>query len=150
MHYRCTPILWNFNQGVEAVRPVSPQVSTVALFLLDCSGLLPIPGHVIGVSRRRRQGSSVRCFGAKETQPVFQFTVDTCLCFKSDDINALHAEYFFMIFCCLQIFSNITFSTYYFRKNHQRVKQFITSAGGIGISLTYFQTVCMRTVNALV
>ena len=33
------------------------KVSTVAPFLLDCSGLLPIPGHVIGVSRSCRRGS---------------------------------------------------------------------------------------------
>ena len=70
---QCTPILPNFNQGVEAARPVSPlngsyhKVSTVALFLLDCSGLLPIPDHVIVVSRKRRRGSVVRRFGAKET-----------------------------------------------------------------------------------
>ena len=56
-HYRRTPISPSFNQSVEAARPVSPQVSIVApfvFFLPDCSGLLPIPGHVIGVSRRRR------------------------------------------------------------------------------------------------
>ena len=75
-HYRRTPISPNFNQGVEATRPVWPlkgsynKVSTAALFLLNCSGLLPIPGHVISVSRRRRRGSGVRHFGAKETQPV--------------------------------------------------------------------------------
>ena len=50
--------------------PVSPyqKVSTVAPFLLDCSSLLPISGHVIGV--RQRRGSGVRGFGAKETQPM--------------------------------------------------------------------------------
>ena len=68
-HYRRTSILPNFNQGVEAARPVSPltvsKVITVAPFLPDCSGLLPL----IGVSQRRRRGSGVRRFGAKETQP---------------------------------------------------------------------------------
>ena len=54
----------------QPARPVSPlygsyKVSTVAPLLLDWSGLLPIPGHVIGVSRRRRRGSGVRRFGAK-------------------------------------------------------------------------------------
>ena len=34
---------------------VSRLQSITAPFLLDCSGLLPIPGHVIGVSWRRRQ-----------------------------------------------------------------------------------------------
>ena len=47
------------------------KVSTIAPFLLDCSGLLPIPGRLIGLSRRRRRGSGVRGFGAKETQPLF-------------------------------------------------------------------------------
>ena len=71
----------NSNQGVEAARPVSPlngsyhKVSTVLPFLLNCSGLLPIPGHVIGVSQRRRGGSCVRRFVAKETQPLFVFQV---------------------------------------------------------------------------
>ena len=75
-NYRRTLISPNFNQGVEAARPVSPlngsyhKVSTVAPFLLDYSGLLPIPGHVIGVSRRRRRGSGICRFGAKETQPI--------------------------------------------------------------------------------
>ena len=46
------------------------KVSTVAPFLRDCSGLLPIPGHVIGVSWRRRRGSGVRRFSAKETRPI--------------------------------------------------------------------------------
>ena len=32
--------------------------------------LLPIPGHVIGVSQRHKRGSGVRRFGAKETQPL--------------------------------------------------------------------------------
>ena len=68
----------NFNQGVKAARPVSPlygsyhKVSTVVPLLLDCSGLLPIPGHVISVSRRRRPGSGVSRFSAKETQPMFK------------------------------------------------------------------------------
>ena len=77
-HYHCTPISPNLNQGVEAARLVSPlngsyhKVSTVAPFLLDCSGLhvLHIPGHVISVSRSCRRGSSVCRFGAKETQPM--------------------------------------------------------------------------------
>ena len=46
------------------------KVSTVVLFLHDCSGLLPIPSHVIDASWRRRRGSGVRFFGAKETQPM--------------------------------------------------------------------------------
>ena len=78
MHYRRTPILPNFKQGVEAARPVSPlnvsyhKVSTVAPFLLDCSDLLPIPGHVNGVSRSRGEGEAAAyaVFGAKETQPL--------------------------------------------------------------------------------
>ena len=41
------------------------KVSNVASFLLDCSGYSPIPGHTIGVSRRRRRG--IRRFGAKDT-----------------------------------------------------------------------------------
>ena len=36
------------------------KVSTVAPFLLDCSGLLPIPGHLIGISVKRRRGSGIR------------------------------------------------------------------------------------------
>ena len=53
-HYRHMLISPNFNKGVEAVRPDRPlngsyqKVSTVALFLLDCIGLLPILGHLIG------------------------------------------------------------------------------------------------------
>ena len=64
------PISWNFNQSVEAARPVSPlnglyhKVSIVAPFLLDCSGLLPISSHVIGV---RGRGT---LFGARETQSM--------------------------------------------------------------------------------
>ena len=73
-HYRRT---WNSPNFVEVARPLSPQVSTVAPFLLDCSGLLPIPGHVIGVSRRHRRGSEVRRFGAKETQPISQLCEPT-------------------------------------------------------------------------
>ena len=69
-----TPISPNFNQDVEAARPVSPlngsyqKVSNVASFLLDCSGYSPIPGHAIGVSRRRRRG--IRRFGAKDTANI--------------------------------------------------------------------------------
>ena len=40
------------------------------IFLLDCSGLLPILGHVIGISQRGRRGSGIGHFGAKETQPL--------------------------------------------------------------------------------
>ena len=75
-NYRRMPISPNFNQGVEAARPVSPlngsyhKVSTNAPFLLDYSGLLPIPRHVNRVSRSRRRDSGVRRFGAKETQPL--------------------------------------------------------------------------------
>ena len=49
---------------MEAARPVSPlngsyhKVSTVAPFLLDCNGLLPIPGHVIGVSGRAGEAAA--------------------------------------------------------------------------------------------
>ena len=74
--HRRTLISPIFNQGVETARPVLPlndsyhKIRTVTPFLLDCIGLLPIPGHVIDVSWRRRRGSGVRCFGAKETQPV--------------------------------------------------------------------------------
>ena len=59
MHYGRTPISSNFNQGMEGARPVLPlnsschKVSTVVPFLLHYSGLLPIPGHVIGVRDRR-------------------------------------------------------------------------------------------------
>ena len=76
MHYRHTPISPNFDQGVEAAGPVSPingsnhKVSTFVPILLDCSGLLPIPGHVIGINQRHRRGRGVRRFGAKETQPM--------------------------------------------------------------------------------
>ena len=52
---------------------VGEKVSTAAHFLLDFSGLLPIPGHVIGVSQRRRRGSGVHRFVAKETQPMIGF-----------------------------------------------------------------------------
>ena len=68
----------NFNQGVEAARPVSPlngsyhKVSTVVSLLLECSGLLPVPGHMIGLSRRRRPGSGVNHFSDKETQPMLK------------------------------------------------------------------------------
>ena len=80
-HYRHSSISPNFDQSLEAARPVSPlncsyhkvMGSTVAKFLLDCSGLLPISSHVIGVSRRCRGGSVVLRFGAKETQPLFWF-----------------------------------------------------------------------------
>ena len=66
-----TPILPNLNQGVEEARPVSHcTFCNVAPLLYDYSGLLPILGHVIGLSRRRRRGSGVRRFGAKETQPI--------------------------------------------------------------------------------
>ena len=70
------PISLNFNQGVEVARLVSPlngsnhKLSTVAPFLLDCSSLLPIPGDVIGISRRHRRDSGVFRFCAKETQPI--------------------------------------------------------------------------------
>ena len=69
----------NFNQGMEGARPVLPLYGSyhkggiVALFLLDYSGLLPISGHVISISLRRRLGSGVRRFGAKETQPLIMF-----------------------------------------------------------------------------
>ena len=43
--------------------------STYCRFLLICSSLLPIPGHGIGINRRRRRGTDIRHFGAKETQP---------------------------------------------------------------------------------
>ena len=75
-HYRRTPILPNFNQGVEAARPVSPlngsyrKVSSVEPVLLDCSGLLPIPGHVVSVRLRPRRGSGVHSLSAKETEPL--------------------------------------------------------------------------------
>ena len=77
-HYRRSPISLNLKPRRGSARPVSPlnssyhEVSTVALFLLDCSGLLPIPGHLIGVSQRRRRGSGVCRFGAKETQPLLE------------------------------------------------------------------------------
>ena len=77
----------NFNQGVEAARPLNGwyhTLSTDAPFLLDCNGLLPIPGHVNGVSRMHRRGSgvsrshrrdsSVRRFGAKDAQPMLKLT----------------------------------------------------------------------------
>ena len=59
---------------------VGNKISTVAHFLLDFSGLLPIPGHVIDVSPRRRRGRSVRRFGAKETQPMIVFITGCADC----------------------------------------------------------------------
>ena len=51
------------------------KVNTVAPFLLDCNGLLPIPGHAIGVSSRPRRGCDGRHFGAKETQSLANTTI---------------------------------------------------------------------------
>ena len=54
------------------MRPVLPlngsyhKVNTVAPLLLDFSHLLPIPGHVIGVSRRHRRGSGECCLVPKK------------------------------------------------------------------------------------
>ena len=70
--------LAEFQLKQEAARHVSPldgsyhQVSTVAPFLLDCSGLLPIPSHVIGVSAVQARQRRHR-FGAKETQSMLLF-----------------------------------------------------------------------------
>ena len=61
---------------VQEMRSVWPlygsnhKISAVAPFLLDCSGLLPIPGHVIGVSQRHKRGNGVCLIGPKETQPL--------------------------------------------------------------------------------
>ena len=88
-HYRLMP---NFNQGMEAARPVSPlngscnKVNTVVPVLLNCSGSLPIPYHVNGVSQRRRRGRGIRGFGAKETQPQTFFKLNSA----QDEISIAH------------------------------------------------------------
>ena len=56
------------------------KLSTVAPYLLDCRGLLPIPGHVIGVSQSRRRGSGVHRFGAKESQPMISYLFAMLFC----------------------------------------------------------------------
>ena len=62
VHESATCIEWFRNNKIQS------NSRQLCLFLLDySSGLLPIQGHVIGVSRRR--SSCVHPFGAKETQP---------------------------------------------------------------------------------
>ena len=84
-HYRHTPISPNFNQGMKAAGPVLPlissyhKVSTVASFLLDCSGSLPIRGHVISVSWRHRRGSGIHRLVPKKHSQSDQRTSDTLI-----------------------------------------------------------------------
>ena len=77
MHFGHKPSSPNLNQGVEAVRQDTPlfkrfvpQSNYCCAILLDCRGLPPIPGHVMGISQRYKRGRGVRRFGAKETQPL--------------------------------------------------------------------------------
>ena len=65
------PISPNFKQGVEEARPVSPQVCTVAPFLLDLQWLT---SHPRSCDRRKLEAQARQWrtpFGAKETQPMY-------------------------------------------------------------------------------
>ena len=59
------------------------KVSTIAPCLLDNSGFLPIPSHVICICRRRSRGSGVHLFGAEETQSFFS---------KNPDLSVVEEE----------------------------------------------------------